>query len=67
MLNDKFEKKVWVDFEVKGMDLQTFKEFKKLSNEYNGSYPITIKVLLGEHKIVEQVLDSSNKIEIIGE
>ena len=65
MLNEKDERKVWVDFEVKGMSLQTFKEFKSLSNEYNGSYPITLKVLLGEHKVLDRLLiKDSLKIEV---
>lgn len=68
MLEEKDEKDIWVNFEVKGMNLQTFKEFKALSREYNGSYPITIKVLLDKAKVAEQLLtNDSMKINVIGE
>jgi hypothetical protein len=66
ILEERDEKEIWVNFEVKGMNLQTFKEFKALSREYNGSYPITIKVLLDKAKVADQLITTdSMKIELI--
>lgn len=58
ILEEKNENVLWINTEIKGMPISTFKEFKKLANEYNGSYPVAIKVLLERNKILNYLIEN---------